>query len=104
MRILISLVSFFLPFMHFYVYLIGLVAAYFSSFAFQGPAERLFGEKFYALMKSALKEDGLLCVQGSHLKLIELWFLLGLYNDKFLYAGNERYRFCNYICRKIVIY
>ena len=30
-----------------------------------GPAERLFGESFYVLMKNALKEDGLLCVQGA---------------------------------------
>ena len=30
-----------------------------------GPAERLFGESFYVLMKNALKEDGLLCVQGT---------------------------------------
>lgn len=30
----------------------------------EGPADRLFGEQFYVLMKKSLKPNGLLCVQG----------------------------------------
>eukprot|EP00794_Sanderia_malayensis_P015155 gene15155-16713_t len=30
----------------------------------EGPANRLFGEEFYELMKKALKPDGIVCVQG----------------------------------------
>lgn len=29
-----------------------------------GPAESLFKESYYQLMKTALKEDGILCCQG----------------------------------------
>ena len=32
-----------------------------------GPAESLFQESYYELMKKALKPDGLLCCQGKHL-------------------------------------
>ena len=32
-----------------------------------GPAESLFQESYYELMKKALKSDGLLCCQGKHL-------------------------------------
>ncbi|CAO2590031.1 Spermidine synthase [Lemmus lemmus] len=31
-----------------------------------GPAESLFKESYYQLMKTALKEDGILCCQGEH--------------------------------------
>lgn len=33
-----------------------------------GPAESLFKESYYQLMKTALKEDGILCCQGEHLR------------------------------------
>lgn len=40
-----------------------------------GPAESLFKESYYQLMKTALKEDGILCCQGEcqwlHLDLIK---------------------------------
>ena len=37
------------------------------SFSFVlGPAESLFKESYYELVKRALKPDGLLCSQGSH--------------------------------------
>lgn len=32
-----------------------------------GPAESLFKESYYQLMKTALKEDGILCCQGEGL-------------------------------------
>ena len=32
-----------------------------------GPAESLFKESYYELMKTALKPDGLLCCQGNYL-------------------------------------
>ena len=39
----------------------------FFSFSFVlGPAESLFKESYYELVKRALKPDGLLCSQGSH--------------------------------------
>jgi spermidine synthase len=31
-----------------------------------GPAESLFGEDFYRLMKESLKEDGIVCTQGNY--------------------------------------
>jgi len=41
----------------------------------EGPAENLFTDSFYKLMKTALKPDGILCTQGEcmwiHLKLIK---------------------------------
>lgn len=33
-------------------------------FFFSGPAESLFKESYYQLMKAALRSDGILCSQG----------------------------------------
>lgn len=40
-----------------------------------GPAESLFKESYYQLMKTALKEDGILCCQGEGARVD--WVLLG---------------------------
>ena len=46
-----------------------------SPLASAGPAESLFKESYYQLMKTALKEDGILCCQGEGARVD--WVLLG---------------------------
>jgi len=55
-----------------------------------GPAESLFTDEFYKLMKSALKPDGLLCTQGEC-----MWIHLGLIKDMMKFC-DELFPVCNY--------
>ena len=43
------------------------------NFTIIGPAERLFSEEYYKLVHSALKDDGILSVQGTFLNLIAIF-------------------------------